>query len=743
MKNYLLILMVVFAGFGIDQIQAQGFIKTDGIPVSENESEMLMPWVGGLNNPQFSAADINNDNIDDLVIFDRKDNKLLTFINGGTANQIDYQYQANYQNNFPVLENWALLKDYNCDGIEDIFTSKGNYLNVYNGYYNDDSELSFVFAHDTMFYNDINDDMFPVKYLSIVGVDIPAIEDINNDGDIDILTFNLSGGYLEYFENQSQELGYGCDSLIFDIASPCFGEFYESGITQAVSLDSCSLTGFVADDGLQERDALHPGSTILAFDSDGDGDKEILLGDITFDNLNYLVNGGDADNAFFVEQDSTFPAYNIPAIINYFPAAFQLDINNDAVKDIVVAPNGTNKAQNENCSWYYENIGSANDVQLSLVQDNFLVGQMIDVGEASRPTFFDFSGDGLLDMIISNDGYYIPGSNEIKSSLTAYRNIGTATEPAFDISNEDYANLYSSYQFVEITPAFGDLDGDGDEDMLLGESDGNLHFFRNMAGANNPADFELGAAFYQGIDVGQFATPFLFDVTGNGLLDLIIGERNGILNFYENTGTATDAQFTLVSEFWGAVNVKVDDVVGFSVPTIGYFFHSDKLSLIVGSVTGRFWLYEDIENNLADGQSFTFVTNNVFSDYEGLRSSVAIADLNGDDTLDAVVGCYRGGLSLYKQDESQPLTSIDEAPILEPSIQIFPNPANDFVQVQIGNANKQMHYKLISTDGRLLQSGLLKNNQNSLNLTAVPNGVYILHVYSKANSSYKKLMIQH
>jgi len=264
MKNIPLLLLVGLcviishSGFG------QSFMKADHIPVFKDESQLQMPWLGGLNNPQFSAADLNKDGIEDLFVFDRKDNKVLTFLNGGTANTIDYTYAPEFQANFPDLDAWALLKDYNCDAVPDLFTSEDNWVRVFDGYYNTEDELSFEFVYDTLFYNDPYDQQFPVSYLSIVPVDIPAIEDINNDGDIDILTFNLSGGYLEYFENQSQELGLGCDTMIFEIVSPCFGEFYESGIQQSVDLDSCgvSLDSMVVS-GFAERSGMHPGSTTL------------------------------------------------------------------------------------------------------------------------------------------------------------------------------------------------------------------------------------------------------------------------------------------------------------------------------------------------------------------------------------------------------------------------------------------------------------------------------------------------
>ena len=57
-------------------------------PVYQNNQLLKFPFTGGLNAPQFSAADLNNDGANDLVIFDRAGNVVLTFINnltGGTA----------------------------------------------------------------------------------------------------------------------------------------------------------------------------------------------------------------------------------------------------------------------------------------------------------------------------------------------------------------------------------------------------------------------------------------------------------------------------------------------------------------------------------------------------------------------------------------------------------------------------------------------------------------------------------
>src|SRR5690348_1613496 len=82
------------------------------IPASNGSHSLPYPWVGGLNNPQFSAADLNNDGVKDLVIFDRTGNKFLTFINNNIPNTFGYSYSPKYELNFPALLDWALLVDF-------------------------------------------------------------------------------------------------------------------------------------------------------------------------------------------------------------------------------------------------------------------------------------------------------------------------------------------------------------------------------------------------------------------------------------------------------------------------------------------------------------------------------------------------------------------------------------------------------------------------------------------------------
>ena len=99
---------------------------------------------------------------------------------------------------------------------------------------------------------------------------------------------------------------------------------------------------------------------------------------------------------------------------------------------------------------------------------------------------------------------------------------------------------------VVSTPSFADLDGDGDLDAVVGENDGILHYFENTGSATAPAFTEqTGAANpFDGVDVGIASAPSFADLDGDGDLDAVVGEFYGTLRYFENTGSATAPVFT-------------------------------------------------------------------------------------------------------------------------------------------------------------------------------------------------------
>ena len=122
-RYFVLTAGVLFLSFQLIQAQTIGDLnRVDSVRVYENSQQLLFPWSGGVNFAQFSEIDLNLDGIQDLFVFDRSGSKITTYINLGTANQVDYILAPQYVYCFPRLHDWVLLRDYNCDGKADIFT---------------------------------------------------------------------------------------------------------------------------------------------------------------------------------------------------------------------------------------------------------------------------------------------------------------------------------------------------------------------------------------------------------------------------------------------------------------------------------------------------------------------------------------------------------------------------------------------------------------------------------------------
>jgi hypothetical protein len=192
--------------------------------------------------------------------------------------------------------------------------------------------------------------------------------------------------------------------------------------------------------------------------------------------------------------DSLFPSYDVHVDLNVFPAAFWLDVNNDGKKDILAAPNAPRASENWSCAWYYKNVGLNNNVVLQFQTDTFLIDEMIDLGEGAYPAIADVSGDGLADLIVGNTGYYVSSSLK-KSGLAYFKNVGTSAKPAFQLMDRNYMGVgnmqVNNLPIQSVAPTFGDLDGDGDLDMLVGDETGRLQYYSNTAGAGNAAAYTL------------------------------------------------------------------------------------------------------------------------------------------------------------------------------------------------------------------------------------------------------------
>jgi hypothetical protein len=713
------------------------FERSFDVAVAYGATTLLGPWMGGLNAVQISEIDLNFDGLKDLFVFDRAVDKPFTFINTGSG----YVYDASYESQFPQMNSWALLRDFNCDGLEDIFTYATGGIQVFRNTSDAINGISFV-QETSLILSQQGSNLIN---LYVSSIDIPAIDDIDGDGDLDVLTFNILGFYLEYHKNLSVENYGNCNHLEFELKNSCWGHFSESGLgTNEVTLnDNCSnvTNPELGENGLNEsikKHGVHSGSTVLSIDIDGNGVKDLILGDATFSTSVMLLNGGTApnQNSAMVSQDVSFPSYNVPIDVKYFPAHFYVDVDNDGIRDLMVSPNNRLQSENAHSIFFYKNIGTNAAPVFSYQKNNFLQEDMIDVGSSSYPAAFDYNNDGLMDLVVGNYGYYDNTIDQYVSRLMLLENIGTITNPEFKLVDSDYLKL-SQLGFKEtIYPAFGDIDNDGDVDLIVGDLNGNLHYFENTGGSG-VANLQLKASLLKDdlgntIDVGLFAYPFLFDVDNDGDLDLIIGERRGKLSFYENIGELWAPKFKFITDSWGGVDVKQSGFVeGHSKPCL-FRDRAGEVQLFVGSEEGVIHHYNNIKGNLLG--TFNEEEYSVANINLGRNSALMLYDYNDDGKYDMIVGNVRGGLVYYNG-----LTeTVGTKELTNLSFKLFPNPTSGRVSFEFTETTS---VEIYSIEGKLHKQFQLERGVHSIELN-LPKALYFVKVsVSNGASSTVKLLV--
>ncbi|MDF2452904.1 MAG: repeat protein [Bacteroidota bacterium] len=733
--------MVLSTGFYYAQVN----MYRDTIPVYESGVKLKMPWAGGLNFSSFTQIDLNSDGKKDIVGYDKisgSGGRLRAYLNAGGTGEATYLHAYNYQEQLPFVAEWALFFDYNNDGKADIFTYAVGGIKVFKNT-SAGSNLGFV-LEKSLLMSDYNPGGLPsVSNLYCNAVALPGIADIDNDGDLDILSFSVFGIQIEYHKNMSQELYGHSDSLVFDMVDDCWGDIKENNCT--VDLNNCPFMrmyqGIVKD---SINKVLHSGSCIMCFDRNGDGDLELIMGDISCSSVFFVENEGDSSNAHMGDSTALYPNYpdkasTTPIKLNSFPCTFHLDVNNDGFKDLVASPNAIAGSENYQSVWYYQNASTTSTISFVFQKKNFLQEDMMEFGEGAYPVLFDADADGKKDLIVGNLGYYNGSTN--KSKLAYYKNIGSTSSPSFSLITRDYQSL-SAFNIFSMAPTFGDLDNDGDKDMIIGDIDGRLHYFENTGGAGNPALFNNHVSGYQGIDAGTFVYAQLFDVDKNGTLDLVTGSQNGKIEFRKNTGTVSSPAFSLQSTSFGGVNVKQSGwVTGYSMPHM--FNDGGTTKLIVGSEMGNLYLYDNIDGNLTG--SFNRVDTTLFDINEGPRCAPFFEDITGDGKRDLFLGNYAGGLAFFNSTNVNAV-SVEEL-FNEEDVLIYPNPASGTIYISINDHSySEVTIRCFDILGKEMFQKTTYNKTISMDVSEYGKGIYFVQLQTndenQLNVITKKVVVQ-
>jgi hypothetical protein len=367
------------------ELNAQEIFRLDQNPqVTLANAILPSPFTGGINSAQVETIDLANDGTEEWVTWDINSRQLLVFTKEGET----FIHQPELSYYFPSdISGFLVLVDFDGDGKKDLFTSTALGIKAYKNT-SSGSQISWEIAQNFLRLDGSGN-------IQTNNLDTPLIQDLDGDGDLDLVIFNFAGGdYMEFYKNTSVERKGSPDIDGFAFGISHWGNFEFCGCGDLSFGKTCEGQDLDFRKVNDENDrVLHAGGhSILYQDFDGDGIDDLVLGRDECSILYFLPNSGSSIDPVFTSFSNSLPDFgDLPD----FPV---FHIGQLIADDILITLN-TNET-----SFNY-GIDFAHSIVKIDAQGNsdkeFLQNQMIDLGENAKPFHIGSTTNGNL-VIISN-----------------------------------------------------------------------------------------------------------------------------------------------------------------------------------------------------------------------------------------------------------------------------------------------------------------------------------------------------
>lgn len=728
------------------QFEGDVYRQYNDARVKVGSTELALAWTGGANRPQLAMADLNVDGKEDIVLYEDYIGVKTLIATGKNT----YKYDPSYESIFPsTLNGYIKLIDFNGDNIKDLVHRNSAGVGIYYGYFNG-GKLNFRYYKDVYYINPSG----PVN-VHVAPASIPAMDDIDGDGDIDILSYSVWGTLIEFYRNCQVEDGLHKDSVKICLMDNCWGKTYQNFERKQNIGSSCQQWGTTCKgcgkDG--KGKGTHGSNTLLVLDMDNDGDMDWFNGNESFPDIQFFYNGksqfGSVDSA--IAQDTIWGANGKQMYMPIYPGAYYLNVNHDETTDLLFTPM-TEGTENYNSICLYENVGTNANKNFVFKTNTYLIDRMIDMGTGSYPVFFDYDKDGKDDLFIGSEGFYDPTDNKNYSKIAYYKNTTDGDRKyKFELQTDDFLNL-SSKKWQGTALAVGDIDNDSLADLVIGRTDGTFAFFQNQAASDTvqpnwvlTLDTIIDQTNLKVLDVGDYATPCIYDIDGDGKNDLISGNQYGELYYYNNFSSMKgQVGLTKITDTLGGIKLKnINEPYAYSAPYIGKMDNTGIDYLVVGCQWGWFYRYDGFQNGAMPAKYKMIDSSYSYLDV-GKRSAPAFANIDNDvnELYELVSGNVLGGVTFYKQDFK---VGINDKISGNKDVKVYPNPASNFLNVNWSKdfVDGSVDVQIVSVTGQVLVHQQLDGSKAGgfVQLNDLSNGVYYCIIQSGENRSVQPVTI--